>query len=116
MSHARVRLYRTITPEGVVVVTADGEIDHNAAALLHRALIPPAGHPPRVVLELTRTSFMDCAGANALIRAHHTLRNAGGWLRLSCAQPPVTDVIHILGLHTVIPLHPTTHHALHTRA
>ncbi|GAB2622671.1 hypothetical protein GCM10027168_63300 [Streptomyces capparidis] len=112
MPHARVRLYRTTTAEGITVVTADGEIDHNAAALLGRALTPPAGRPPRIVLELTRTTFLDCVGANALIHAHHTLRDAGGWIRLSCARQPVADVIHLLGLHTVIPLHPTTDHAL----
>lgn len=100
----RMRLYQLDTPDGLVALAVQGEIDLLSAGLLEQALIELAeGGITRMVLEISQVTFMDSPGINTLLRTHRMTTAAGGWLRLACARSPTSDVIRLTGLDQVIP-------------
>ncbi|MFF5638695.1 STAS domain-containing protein [Streptomyces sp. NPDC012825] len=67
---------------------------------------------PRVVADMRQVTFMDSTGINILIAAHHTLTQAGGWLRLAGTTTAVMRTIGIVGLDSVIDCRETLSQAL----
>jgi anti-anti-sigma factor len=113
MRGERAQVERSVTADGVAVVVVSGEIDFNASPALARVLASvPDGTPPRVVVDLERTGFMDSSGINVLLLANRRVREAGGWLRLSGIHEPVLSALRIVGVDEVIPVHPTVAAAL----
>jgi stage II sporulation protein AA (anti-sigma F factor antagonist) len=55
---------------------------------------------------------MDSSGINILIAVHTALAEAGGWLRLAGATPPVLRVIQLVGIDGFIECHPALQQAL----
>ncbi|MCI3273565.1 STAS domain-containing protein [Streptomyces cylindrosporus] len=110
--HGGLHVVRT-EADGVVVLSLRGEIDHQNAGAITRA-VPPAdptaGH--RVVVDLSRVTFMDSSGINALIAVHQSAQAARGWLRLAGAQGPVLRTVQLVGLDTIVTCHPTVQDAL----
>ncbi|MFG2790115.1 STAS domain-containing protein [Streptomyces sp. NPDC048419] len=98
--------------DGIRVVTPTGEIDHATGDPLRRALEVSDVPRPRIVLDLHQVTFMDSTGINILINAHHTLSEAGGWLRLAAPTAVVSRTLQIVGVDTVIDCNDTLHHAL----
>ncbi|WP_069767134.1 STAS domain-containing protein [Streptomyces sp. LUP30] len=98
----------------VRVVTVQGEIDHDIKDALSQALLPQdaAAAPPRIVADFRGVTFMDSTGINVLVAAHQHASDAQGWLRLAGVQEPVLQVLRIVGLDTLIDLHPTVEQAL----
>jgi stage II sporulation protein AA (anti-sigma F factor antagonist) len=99
--------------DGITVLGLDGEIDHQSVGGLTRALAPadiPVGQ--RVVIDLSRVTFMDSSGVNALIAAFQAAQAAGGWLRLVVVRGAVLRTLQLVGLDTVVPFHPTLEDAL----
>lgn len=104
----------TTSTDGVHVLTVAGEIDHDTAPPLQRALdLSHLGTPPRVVVDMRQVTFMDSAGINLLVAAHQATTQAGGWLRLASAQDSVLRTLHIVELDTIINCYPTLRDALH---
>ncbi|MGR6968251.1 STAS domain-containing protein [Streptomyces cynarae] len=104
----------TTATDGIHVLTVAGEIDHDTAPPLQQALdLSRLGSPPRVVLDMRQVTFMDSAGINLLVAAHHATTQAGGWLRLASAQDAVMRTLRIVELDTVINCYPTLRDALH---
>ncbi|MFJ9150480.1 STAS domain-containing protein [Streptomyces sp. NPDC102270] len=99
--------------DGITVLGLDGEIDHQSVGGLTRALAPAgASAERRVVIDLSRVTFMDSSGVNALIAAFQAARATGGWLRLVVVPGAVLRTLQLVGLDTVIPFHPTLEDAL----
>ncbi|WP_280893552.1 MULTISPECIES: STAS domain-containing protein [unclassified Streptomyces] len=99
--------------DGITVLGLDGEIDHQSVGGLTRALAPAdASVQQRVVIDLSRVTFMDSSGVNALIAAFQAAGAAGGWLRLVVVRGAVLRTLQLVGLDTVIPFHPTLEEAL----
>ncbi|WP_329447101.1 STAS domain-containing protein [Streptomyces canus] len=98
---------------GVRVVSVEGEIDHTVRELLSSALLSGYGAKPpsRIVVDLSRVTFMDSSGINVLIAANQQVRGAG-WLRIAGAQGPVLRVLALVGVDALIPCHPTVEQAL----
>ncbi len=112
VGHGRLSVIRT-DADGITVLGLDGEIDHQSVGGLTRALSPadaPEGH--RVVIDLSRVTFMDSSGVNALIAAFQSARAAQGWLRLVVVRGAVQRTLQLVGLDTVVPCHPTVEDAL----
>ncbi|MEU0234757.1 MULTISPECIES: STAS domain-containing protein [unclassified Streptomyces] len=55
---------------------------------------------------------MDSSGLNVFISTHRDVSEAGGWLRIACAQEAVQRVLNLVGLDTVIDCHPSVEQAL----
>jgi anti-anti-sigma factor len=103
---------RTDVVDGTLVVAVAGEIDQETGGSLRKALNPPEGAAPRVVIDLGHVTFMDSSGINILIAVHTGLAEAGGWLRLAEVAPPVLRVIQLVGIDGFIACHPTVQQAL----
>ncbi|MDH6622523.1 anti-anti-sigma factor [Streptomyces sp. LBL] len=91
------------TIDGVTVLSGHGEIDSGSAPVLRDAL-PPADQSagPRIVIDLSRVTFMDSSGINALVSAHQSVRESGR-LQLADVQDSVMRTLQPAGLDTVVP-------------
>ncbi|MFJ4621145.1 STAS domain-containing protein [Streptomyces sp. NPDC088812] len=107
----RLTVSRAIVDE-VAVVTVTGEVDHDTAGPLRRALTPADGAVgPRTVVDLGGVTFLDSSGINVLIAAHQA-HGEPGWLRLADVRQPVLRTLQLVGIDTLIACYPTPHHAL----
>ncbi|MFD3501924.1 STAS domain-containing protein [Streptomyces sp. NPDC058676] len=102
--------------DGVLVVTVQGEIDHDVKDALSEALLSEDGTvpPPRVVADLSGVTFMDSSGINVFVAAYQQVSGTQGWLRIAGAQESVLRVLQLVGVDAVIPCHPTIEQALNT--
>jgi stage II sporulation protein AA (anti-sigma F factor antagonist) len=100
--------------DGVLVVSVQGEIDHDVKDALSEALMSEDGTvpPPRIVADLSGVTFMDSSGINVFVAAYQQVSGAQGWLRIAGAQGPVLRVLALVGLDALIPCHPTVEQAL----
>ncbi|MEV5321573.1 STAS domain-containing protein [Streptomyces sp. NPDC052687] len=112
MSEVRLSVSQRTTADGVHVVALAGAIDHTTAGVFHEALTLPPDSAPHAVIDFHRVTFMDSSGINVLVAANNTARARGGSLRLAAAPRRVLDLLHIVGLDTLLPLHPTLEDAL----
>jgi anti-anti-sigma factor len=82
---------------GVVVVTADGEIDLSNRAELAHALSGAVADPglKLLVCEFTEVSFLACTGVSALAEARSELAGRGAVLRVVTTDPVVLRVLDI---------------------
>jgi anti-sigma B factor antagonist len=95
------------------VVALAGVMDMGTAAALQEALLDLVDcGSVHLVLDLSRVSFCDSMGLNALLRAHRHAHSNHGTLALCGIADPVARVLAITGADTIIPQHPTTTEAL----
>ncbi|MEU9331440.1 STAS domain-containing protein [Streptomyces canus] len=109
----RLSVERTVV-DAVLVVTVQGEIDHDVKDALSEALISEDGTaaPPRIVVDLSGVTFMDSSGINVFVAVYRQVEGAQGWLRIAGAQGPVLRILALVGVDALIPCHPTVEQAL----
>jgi stage II sporulation protein AA (anti-sigma F factor antagonist) len=99
--------------DGICVLTLAGEIDLDTGHALRQALEASYGAPrPRIVVDLSRVTFMDSTGINIFIAAHRALTEASGWIRLAAPGEAVMRTLQIVGVDTVIDCRETLRQAL----
>lgn len=85
-----------------VLVSVRGEIDlfttPEFKAAVYEAMAQGA---PTVVIDLTRTTFVDSSSLGVLIGAHRRLSRRGSRLLIACDQPSVLKVLRVTGLDGV---------------
>jgi anti-anti-sigma factor len=92
----------TTERNGLAVVAVLGELDCATAPALSKMLAGLA-EPGRVILvDLSGTEFVDCAGIAPLVTAFEQLRRLGGDLILDAPTRPVSRVIERTGLNKVV--------------
>ena len=99
--------------DGITVLSLHGEVDYQSVGALTRAMPvadPTDGH--RVVVDMSRVTFMDSSGVNALIAAHQAMQGAHGWLRLAGVRGAVLRTVQLVGLDTLVGCHPTVEDAI----
>jgi len=80
----------------VLVVHLYGEFDVATEAHLGHSLADAAqGHPPRMVVDLSGVTFLDCATVRVLARTALLMADRGGSLVVAC---PDTHVARVLAL------------------
>lgn len=89
---------------GHVLVTVSGEIDIATAGQLRSRLAGPADGGQQVVIDFSRVSFIDAAGADVLAGAAARAAARGGSLQLAAAGRQVRRVLALTGLDRSIPL------------
>lgn len=112
MSQAHLSVSQRTTAEGVRVVALAGAIDHTTAGAFRQALTLPADSAPHAVIDFHDVTFMDSSGINVLVTANNAVRSRGGSLRLAAAPMRVLELLRIVGLDALLPLHPTVQEAL----
>lgn len=100
------------TTDGIRVLTVAGEIDHHTGDTLRQALNTSDTPRPGILIDMHLVTFMGSSGINILIAAHHTLSEAGGWLRLAAIGATVKRTLSIVGIDALIDCHDTLHQAL----
>ncbi len=106
---------------GVAVVRAPTEIDITNAAALRAALLEAGGLIEKAeaafVVDMTRTTFCDSAGIQALVDAYKRAQAEGGELLLAMSGDAVPRIFSLTGVDRVIPSYPSVDEALrHTPA
>jgi anti-sigma B factor antagonist len=100
--------------DDVPVAHLEGEIDSSnvgwIAERLHRLL---TNRSVRMVIDLSRTSYLDSAGINLLFAFGEQMRARQQRLALVVTPgAPIARMIAITGLDQMVPLHPTVSEAL----
>ncbi|MFJ9026430.1 STAS domain-containing protein [Streptomyces sp. NPDC102259] len=98
--------------DGILVLTLAGEIDHDTGQALRQALDASGAPRPRIVVDLSRVTFMDSTGINIFVAAHRTLAEADGWIRLAAPGEAVMRTLQIVGVGAVIDCRETLRQAL----
>jgi anti-anti-sigma factor len=85
------------------VITVAGEFDVVAAPVVKaRFEVFDVCHAPRLVVDVARSSFCDCAGLSALLHAHRRALVGDGWLRLCATSPRLRKMIAMTGLASTL--------------
>ncbi|WP_327169149.1 STAS domain-containing protein [Streptomyces subrutilus] len=98
--------------DGTVVLSLDGELDHDTAQPLREALdaaVTPGG---RLLVDLGGLGFCDSTGLNVLLHTRLTAREAGASLELAGLRGPVARMFRITGADEVFPVHGSVAEAL----
>jgi anti-anti-sigma factor len=97
---AQLRLYTSFPWPGVARIAVIGEVDMaSVPALSHKLLVTPVENNLVVLdVDLADTTFLDCAGINALLRARHAAASIGCLLYVSAPRPNVRRVLHLTGV------------------
>lgn len=94
------------------LIALEGDLDLGAAPELKWALtgLPAAGRS-RVVVDLSRVTFMDSTGLSVLVGFKRHL-SPGGLLAIVCASPAILKIFEVTGLDRSFELFPTLDAAL----
>jgi anti-anti-sigma factor len=85
-------------------IAVHGEVDLDTADTLQRVLAGClASTPGGVVVDLTGTSFFDCAGLNVLLRARAQARTSGTELTVIAVSPAVSRLLALTHCDEVFP-------------
>jgi anti-anti-sigma factor len=99
--------------DGITVLGLRGEVDYQSVSALTRAMPEvDSADSHRVVVDMSRVTFMDSSGVNALIAAHQAMRAAHGWLRLAGVRGAVLRTVQLVGLDTLVSCHATVEDAV----
>lgn len=95
------------------VLHVSGELDVWSAPELGEELGELiAARPPRVVVDLLGTAFMDSAALGVLVAAFKRLRAGGGSMAVVATSEPLLRLFAVTGLSQVLGLHRTVAEAL----
>lgn len=96
------------TIDGVAVVAATGEIDLANVLEFREALRPIVADPALTLLvcDLSRVTFVSCAGLSALLDVKAVLAARGARLRVVAGGPAVLRPLAVTGLLDLLPVSP----------
>jgi anti-anti-sigma factor len=96
------------------VVTIAGEIDiSNADDIADRLRAALSNRSQALLVDLSRTTYIDSAGINVLFELSLALRERQQELHLVVApESPIARMLAIIGLDAAVPTHPTRAAAL----
>jgi anti-sigma B factor antagonist len=99
--------------DGLYVISLGGEIDLYTAPEFKQQLIEALQAGARmIVVDLTKTTFIDSTTLGVLVGAVKRLRESGGELSLVCRDQNITKVFEITGLDRVFSIHASREEAL----
>jgi anti-sigma B factor antagonist len=89
---------RVVATGEVIKVAVMGDLDCASGPHLRQVLADVAGDPRDVVVDLSWTEFVDCAGIGVLAVAHDSRRQLGRELVLEAPTRAATAVLELTGL------------------
>jgi anti-sigma B factor antagonist len=93
--------------EDTHVVSVTGEIDlFTAPEFKQHVSLPIDSGVSHVVVDLTKTTFIDSSSLGVLIGAHRRLKLRGGSLTIVCDNEAITKTFRVTGLDGVFSLVP----------
>lgn len=109
-------IQRDRTTQGHTICRPVGDLDAFTVRHFRQAVADLAG-TPRLIIDLSGTTFIDSAGLGALIGAIRRTREAGGEVAVACDRANLVRVLHGTGFDRVVTVAPTITEAgagLHT--
>ena len=95
------------------IVSLTGEVDLYTAPEFKQQLLEIAAQGTRqVIVDLTRTTFIDSTTLGVLVGGVKRLRANGGALTLVCDDRNITKIFEITGLDRVFAIHATRDEAI----
>jgi anti-sigma B factor antagonist len=95
------------------VVTITGRLDLTSARTFRAAVTQAIDNgTTKLVVDLSRATFIDSSGLGALLGAYRSAHDAHGELRLAAPLPQVHDILTLMRLDRVLPPYDTTDQAL----
>ena len=90
--------------DGVLVAWLSGELDHHAAEDVRRELDSALGRRrgARVVLDMSRLTFMDSSGIGVVLGRYKKVKEAGGRLTVRGPSEKTDRLLRLAGIYTVI--------------
>jgi anti-sigma B factor antagonist len=89
----------------------EGDIDISVAGSVQEILLQAIrAHGPRLLLDLSGVSFLDCAGLRALLLTRRRVELRGGTLQLIAVSPSVRRILRLTGLQETFALDDALHH------
>ncbi|WP_432075275.1 STAS domain-containing protein [Streptomyces wuyuanensis] len=89
---------------GRLVVVIRGELDHDTAPALQRALQEALERSHNGLrLDLTAVPFLDCSGLNVLLRLRRDAQTHGRTVELGPRSPAVTRLLTLSGTASLFP-------------
>ena len=87
--------------DGQITAHLIGELDHHTAAPVRQQIDAAAlaGRCNRLILDLSRLSFMDSSGVGLIMGRYRMITAAGGTLRVENAPPRVEQMMQMAGLN-----------------
>ena len=103
--HVRAEIDTPLTgpPSGAIVCRLEGELVEASAAQTREAMTALLSED-QVVLDLSRTWFIDSAGLGALIGGVRRIREHGGRVVVSSCRPGVERLLRVVGFDRVVPM------------
>jgi len=99
------------------VIELGGEVDlYTAPEFKERLLTLIDEGKSRLVVDLSKATFIDSTTLGVLVGGVKRLRPSGGSLALVCTDPNITKIFEITGLDRVFPIHDSRDEALSTLA
>lgn len=89
------------------VVALPEEIDLLNATRAAEQLTSAVRRNPAVIIDMTATTFCDCAGARAIVQAHERATGSGAELRLVVTAEPVRRIFGLLGIDRLLDTYPS---------
>jgi anti-sigma B factor antagonist len=98
---------------GVTVIAPTGELDlYTCPEFKDELLRVISNGAKRVVVDLTRTTFVDSTALGVLLRGVERLRTQDGRLAVACADENIMRVFEVTGLHRIFEIHGSRAEAL----
>lgn len=90
--------------EGVTVAWLSGELDHHAADDVRRELDAALTRrrSGKVVLDMSRLTFMDSSGIGVVLGRYRKVKEAGGRLSVRGLSDKMDRILRLAGVYTVI--------------
>ena len=101
-----------LTPDAYVI-SLTGEIDLYTAPEFKQQLLEVIGEGANhVIVDLTKTTFIDSTTLGVLVGGLRRLRAHDGHLSIVCSDPNITKIFEITGLDRVFAIYPTRDEAV----
>lgn len=108
--------YKVQDLANVVLLEVEGRIDHSTAPAFGSALLPQvegcAGEDKKLLIDLSKVTYMSSAGLRVLMIAAKGCRKQSGKIVLAALQPSVQEVFKIGRFDMVLETFPTVRAAL----
>jgi anti-sigma B factor antagonist len=99
--------------DGRHVIALTGEVDLYTAPELKQQLVEVIGNGAKdVIVDFSRTTFIDSTTLGVLVGGVKRLRPNGGRLSIVCSDRNITKIFEITGLDRVFTIYPTRDEAI----
>lgn len=89
--------------EGIVVAEISGELDGATAPLAEAQLLPLAHQEHRLLLDVSRLTYMSSAGLRIVLKLYRTMAGKNGHIALAGPSEYIRDTMSMTGFLSFVP-------------